>query len=446
VVGDAFAQYELICRGAQFSRIFESTREGIFILGADAAIRSSNPAFSRITGHAAADLAGLRLDFLLPTPAEPDAIAPLIDSATRDGNWNGELWLQRKSGEVFPTSMTLTTLRDGNARVTQYVGLCRDITERKQREMALLESEKRFRDFMEFAPIGMVIVALDGRLLKANQALCKILGFSREELESMNFESLAAPDDLAADLAMRRRLLEGEATVWQTEKRYLRKDGSSVWVQLTASLLRDTHGAPQCFDAQVEDISERRQHQDQIRQLAYFDALTGLPNRRLLQERLEQALADARRKGCMSAVIFLDLDHFKQVNDNHGHEIGDLLLKAAAQRLSACVRSGDTVARQGGDEFIIVLPDLKAAADAGPVAQKIVAALAAPYELTAAGLTIDVITTSVGLAVFPRDGVSAQDLMKHADAAMYAAKDGGRNGYRCYDATLADSEMRVPNV
>ncbi len=438
VVHDAFAHHDLVRQGALFSRIFANTSEGILIVGKDACILSVNPAFSATTGYPAAEIIGLRPDILYAERGGQTGIAEIVEAVARSGQWAGEIWSQRENGEVFPAAINISAIHDANGCVTQFVGLCTDITERKQREMALLESEKRFRDFMEFAPIGMAIVALDGSLVKGNQALCRILGYSREELEGLSFEQLTPADDLAADLAMRRKLLEGALALWQAEKRYLRKDGRLIWVQLTASVLRDTHGAAQCFDVQVEDISERRQHQEQIRQLAYFDALTGLANRRLLQDRLEQVLAKARRDETLAAVIFLDLDHFKQVNDNHGHEAGDELLKVAAQRLSHCVRRGDTVARQGGDEFIVVLAEISDIAGAERVAAKIVQALALPFELAAVNLTITTITTSVGIAVFPVHGTDVQELLKQADLAMYAAKEGGRNGYRLYDAALRE--------
>lgn len=441
VVRNAFSYHELLRQGAQFSRIFDNTSEGIFIIGTDACFESINPAFSNITGYQATDLLGMRHDILLAERPGQIKLSEIIEMVTHSGHWNGELWIQKKQGEVFPAAMNISVIRNTIGRVTQFVGLCTDITERKHREISLMESEKRFRDFMEFAPIGMVIVNLDGRLNKVNQALCQILGYGRNELEALSFEDLTPPEDLAADLAQQRMLLEGELPLWQVEKRYLRKDGSLVWVQLTAAVLRDTRGVAQCFDVQVEDISERRRHQDQIRQLAYYDALTGLPNRRLLQDRLEQALAQARRSERLVAVAFLDLDHFKQVNDVHGHEAGDELLKAAAQRLSRCVRQADTVARQGGDEFIIVLAEIAKVADAEHVAGKIVRALAEPFELPAVNLTVTTITTSLGVAVFPLHGANVQDLMKRADLAMYAVKEGGRNGYRIYDGSLSEQSL-----
>ena len=436
-IADAFVRYDLVQRGAQFARIFEHSGEGIFIIDRDGCIAQVNPAFSLITGYAAAEIAGLNFEILYAQGHEQVGFVEIAAYVQQGASWSSELWSRCKNGAVIPVGLTISAIRDGNGRVSQFVGLCVDITERKQREIALLESEKRFRDFMEFAPIGMVIVALDGRLLKVNQALCSILGYARDDLEVLSFEDLTHPDDLAADLALRRRLLEGELALWQAEKRYLRKDGSLVWVQLTASVLRDLHGAAQCFDVQIEDITERRRNQDQIRQLAYFDALTGLPNRRLLNDRLDQALAQSRRNERGVAVAFLDLDHFKQVNDIHGHDAGDELLKLAAQRLLSCVRSGDTVARQGGDEFILLLSGIDDVPAVARVADKIVKALAQPFPLTLRGLVIDTITTSLGIAMFPAHGMDGQVLMKRADLAMYAAKEGGRNGYRVFDSAMA---------
>lgn len=437
VVRDAFGRHAMAQQGQLYARIFENTAEGIFIVDADGCFESINPAFSRTSGHEPGEVLGLHHDILYAEPPGEAPLAGAIAQAERVDHWAGECWLRRKNGETFPAALKLSAIRDANGRLTHVVGLCTDITERRQREVALLESEKRFRDFMEFAPIGMVIVALDGHLVKVNQALCQILGYARAELEAMRFEDITPADDLAADLAQQRRLLDGEIPVWQAEKRYLRQDGSLVWVQLTASVLRDTHGVAQCFDVQVEDITERRRNQEKIRHLAYFDALTGLPNRRLLQDRLEQAVAQARRHDQMAAVMFLDLDHFKQVNDTLGHDAGDELLKAAALRLSGCVRRGDTVARQGGDEFIVVLSEISDSTGAEHVARKIVESLGLPFELAALNLVVDTITTSVGIAVFPLHGDNVQDLMKRADLAMYAAKEGGRNGYRLYDPAMA---------
>ncbi len=319
-------------------------------------------------------------------------------------------------------------LVDAQGDVVSLLGVTRDISERKQAEAALRESEKRFRDTLEYAPIGMSITALDGRILMANRALCRLLGYAKDTLETLSFRDFTHPDDLAKSTADMQRVLAGEIDSYQMEKRYLHRDGRTVWVQLTASLLRNTEGAPLNFIAQVEDISDRKRDQERIHQLAYYDSLTHLPNRRLLLDRFQHALSQARRFHRSLAVMFIDLDRFKAINDQLGHDIGDELLKVVATRLSACVREGDTVSRQGGDEFIVLLPEVTQPADAGVVAEKILVALAQPIEVGGHSLRI---TTSIGIAIRPDDGSEdARELMKKADMAMYAAKEAGRNQFR----------------
>jgi diguanylate cyclase (GGDEF)-like protein/PAS domain S-box-containing protein len=428
-VRDAFARHAEARRALLFSSIYRNAGEAIAIFDRHGTIEEVNPAFAALYGAPAEELAG-RPAAALAAGAEIDAEQRAILAALRRaGRWRGETWAPRRDGTSVPIALDLAALRDERGQITGHVALCTDISERKAREIALRESEKRFRDIMEFAPIGMVIVDLDGRLLKVNQSLCDILGYPREELEGMSFEQITHPDDLAQDLGSRRQLLAGRLPVIRAEKRYLHRDGHVVWVQLTAALLRDTHGVPQCFDAQVEDITERKRDRERIRQLAYYDALTGLPNRRLFKERLDQALLQALRQERTVAVMFLDLDHFKQINDTHGHDVGDALLKIIADRLAACVRGGDTVARQGGDEFVVVLAEISQPDDAARVAEKLAAGVAQPLAIGALTLAP---TASIGIALYPTHGRDATTLMRHADAALYAVKAAGRNGWRIH--------------
>ncbi|GAB2180588.1 hypothetical protein DLREEDagrD3_08110 [Denitratisoma sp. agr-D3] len=433
-VRDAFRQFDLIQQNAQFAKIYANTSEAIFIADDQGRIQAANPAYCAITGYQEAEAKGKPPLILSPDQEREDHFGIIIASFDGRATWTGEIWSRRKNGDVFPAWINVSVIRDAAGRISQFIGLFTDISERKQKEVALRESEKRFRDFMEFAPIGMAIVSLDGHLLKVNQALCTILGYPRPLLESLAFEDITHPDEIAVDIANRRRLMTGELAVLQQERRYLRQDGQLVWVQITASLLRDTLGVPQCFDVQVEDITERKQAQDQIRQLAYYDTLTNLPNRRLLLDRLNQALVQARRNQQMVGVIFLDLDRFKIINDTHGHEVGDELLKTVARLLGQCVRGMDTVSRQGGDEFIIVLSELTSIHGALRVAGKILKALCHPIPVNDLSLSI---SASLGIALYPQHGVEAQDLMRKADTAMYAAKEGGRNQYRIYDPALS---------
>jgi PAS domain S-box-containing protein len=208
-----------------------------------------------MTGHLAEDVIGLPADFLAAEGDRPAAYADNLAELHRDGHWRGESWVRRASGESFPVALNLSVLRDARGRATRYVALCSDISERKSREIALRESEKRFRDIMEFAPIGMVIVGLDGRLLKVNQALCDILGYARDELEGTSFELITHPEDLAQDLGAWRQLLDGQLPVLRGEKRYLHRDGRIVWVQRAAVLRRPGRG---CHRAQAGSRPDSR--------------------------------------------------------------------------------------------------------------------------------------------------------------------------------------------
>ncbi len=301
---------------------------------------------------------------------------------------------------------------------------------RRESERLLRVSEARFRNTLEHAPAGIGVAALDGRFIEVNQSLCKLLGYTREELLHLTFFEITHPDDRARTRDYAKKLLDGEIDSHQIEKLYLRKGGQPVWVQVTVSLLRDDAGAPLNFIGQIEDITERKRSQEEIRQLAYYDVLTGLPNRRLLLDRLNQALAQAQRHRRSLAVMFLDLDRFKDVNDTLGHDAGDELLKVVAERLELCVRGGDTVSRQGGDEFVIILSEIAQQQDAALVAEKILEVLSQSVTLHRHKLRI---TTSIGIAIYAVDSADdAMKLLKKADIAMYQAKEAGRNGFRFY--------------
>lgn len=309
---------------------------------------------------------------------------------------------------------------------------------RREAEELLRISEARFRSILEHAPIGVGVVALDGRFIEANHSFCALTGYTREELLSLTFGEITHPEDRERALSLARRLLNGEINLSQMEKTLLRKDGKTVWVQVTTSLLRDSDGAPLNFIAQIEDVSERRRNLEEIRSLAYYDVLTGLPNRRLLLDRLGQALAQAQRHQRALAVMFLDLDRFKEVNDSLGHDAGDELLKIVAQRLILCVRSGDTVSRQGGDEFVVILSEIAQQEDAQLVAEKILETLMEPAVVQGRRINI---TTSIGIAVHSVGSENdAMRLLKKADLAMYEAKRAGRNAFRFYTGIEADGE------
>lgn len=289
---------------------------------------------------------------------------------------------------------------------------------------------------------GMVVTDADGLILKVNHAFSKITGYSAEEAIGQKMNMLKSGRHEAVFYAeMWQKVLNDG--VWQGEIWNRIKTGEvrPHWLNITA--VRDQHGVVAQYVGTYTDIAERKQMEDQVRQLAFYDTLTNLPNRRLLNDRLSQIMATTKRTSCHGAVMFLDLDDFKPLNDTHGHEVGDLLLVEVANRLKHCVREVDTVGRFGGDEFVVILSELNSSRDASAtqaaiVADKISANLSEPYRLTLRhdGKTDTVIeyrcTASIGVALFIDHEVSQDDILKHADAAMYQAKGAGRNLIRFY--------------
>jgi len=221
------------------------------------------------------------------------------------------------------------------------------------------------------------------------------------------------------------RRIEG----YSLEKRFLRQDGSLLHASISTRCVRRPNGVVDYFVTVVQDITERKQAEEHILHLSRHDALTGLPNRMVLDDRLQQAVLRAVRDRSQVGVLLVDLDHFKRINDTLGHSIGDQLLREVATRLQVCVRECDTLSRQGGDEFAILLPDLVANDEATRIAQRVLGMVAEPYRLDEHELHI---SCSVGISLFPRDGRNAETLLKNADSALYRAKDMGRNSYQYY--------------
>jgi len=309
----------------------------------------------------------------------------------------------------------------------------------------LRRSEEKFRNIYEHAVEGIYQAAIDGTLLNANPAMARLLGYvSPAELlaEVRDIGRLYVHPDARAALVA--SLLEREA-VLGTEIEVYRKDLTSIWISISARVVRDEAGRPRYSEGFVTDITERKRAEEHIRYLAQHDALTGLPNRVLFQDRIALAIVQARRENRHVAVLFIDLDRFKHINDSLGHQYGDRLLQAAARRLQHCLREGDSVARLGGDEFVIGLPRIEGSNDAALVAQKVIEALARPLVID--GQTLHV-TGSIGISLYPTDGEDVEALMRTADTAMYSAKEKGRDNYQFFTSVLnaaVQSRMLIAN-
>jgi diguanylate cyclase (GGDEF)-like protein/PAS domain S-box-containing protein len=299
------------------------------------------------------------------------------------------------------------------------------VRERTRMLKEVQESEERYRKLVELSPDGIFIHS-GGKFDYINPAGVEILGgVSSEELVGRDVMDIVHPDFHQVFLD-RLTLLEkpGLDLPWMEEK-ILRLDGTAVDVELTA--LPFLYKGIPATQTIFRDITERKLAKQRLERMANFDALTGVPNRTLLFDRLHQRLYKAKRWGEMFALLFLDLDHFKKLNDTMGHYCGDIILKEVASRLVASLRESDTVARMGGDEFVVLLPKIAEARYAAQVAEKIIAALAKPIQLAEKECFV---STSIGISIYPNDGTDADLLLIMADTAMYSAKEQGRNCYQ----------------
>lgn len=298
-------------------------------------------------------------------------------------------------------------------------------------DAALQESEERFRQAFESAMNGMGLLSLQGDYLRVNQALSEMLGYSRTDMVGMSCHGITHPEDRLRNIENHHHLLSGELDSYQWEKRYMHKLGHSVWVLLSLAVVRDNKGQPHYLIAQINDITEQKRFEEQLINLADRDPLTDLYNRRRFQDELSRHLAHAIRYKTYSALLYLDLDNFKDINDTLGHHCGDELLISVARLLKSRLRGSDIVARLGGDEFAILLP-VANQAQAEVVAADILKELRR-HTVILAGKPIG-ITASIGITSLYADGTKVEEILANADRAMYQAKELGKNRYHVYTA------------
>ena len=378
-------------------------------------------------GYSVGELAGMTPLDLLPalTAAHFDAmVEPLFDGRQELVVFDSEQ--RRRDGTHYPVQMRWQLSRNESPPVL--LAIVEDLTERKHAEAVTARLGRMLdRSSNEI----YVFDAQTLRFIQVNEGACRNLGYSAEELRQLTAVDIK-PDytrDSFEETIAPLRGGDQDNLTFVTQHR--RKDGSLYPVEVQLQLSRSE--IPPVFVAMVQDISERKQSEERLSFMANFDSLTGLSNRVLLGEKLQQALLEAKRHQRRVAVLFLDLDRFKNVNDSLGHEAGDALLKVVADRLQATVRHGDTVARLGGDEFVVVLADVAHIDDIARVARKILQHLGEPLILQGREMNV---TSSIGIAVYPDEDQSAEALLKYADIAMYHAKESGRNNYQFYTAEL----------
>ena len=401
-----------------YRNLAEATFEGI-LLSADGLIYDCNDRAVAMTGYARAELLGRPIYDLFSAEFHQT----VRDNIARDYDQSYEIEGVKQDGSRYLLEVRGKTFRSEN-KVFRASAL-RDITELRERE----ELFRMLSAAVEHSPASIVITNAAGDIEYVNQAFCRLTGYTAEESLGKNPRILQAGDQPAEfyhDLW--ETVLRGED--WRGEFHNRRKDGSLFWEMASISAIKDRKGVIKHFVAVKDDITERKQLRDQLEQMAQFDMLTGLPNRRMVLDRLAQMVALSSRGNQRFALLFVDLDGFKRINDTHGHEAGDRVLKTVAARLSACIRISDIAGRMGGDEFIVILSVLTRYEDAGQVAEKVLEALRRPISLPSGAQ--DQIGSSIGISVFPEDAQDGDGLLATADDAMYEVKHSGKNAYRFY--------------
>jgi diguanylate cyclase (GGDEF)-like protein/PAS domain S-box-containing protein len=346
---------------------------------------------------------------------------------------------RRKDGSTFPAEVQVSRFEDGGEEYFQ--AIIRDLTEREDAERQLRESEQRFREVIEMTPSGYLVAGSDGRIRDVNPALCALAGRTREALVGRRLAELfdVFPwDSLTAAQA-------GPAEVHGVEAAIRHAEGHLRHVLFNGSVRRDADGRLDCITGLMTDITGRKQAESRLHELATHDTLTGLPNRALLHERLQHMLAGCA-PGSAVAVLFLDLDRFKEVNDSFGHEFGDVLLCEVAARLRKVLRPTDVIARLGGDEFVVAASCAHGRASAHRVAAKLLDVLTSPIRVGAQEV---IVGASIGISMYPEDAATRELLFQAADTAMYRAKAGGRNRYCFFEPDMtreARARMTLQNA
>ncbi len=428
VIEDIAARRAAEVHMRKLSGAIEQTADATVITDRNGIIEYVNPAHRVVTGYMPEEVIG-KTSSIFKSGQHDQAFYERLWTTILGGEVFRERFVNRhRDGSLYFEDKTITPIKNEQGQVTHFVATGRDITRRMQTAEALQKSEQRFRSVVENAPVSIHTIDRNGRILDMNAAGLRMLG-------AANLAQLHGQEVLAtvgeSDRARVREVLGETLSGKENRVEFTTVSGRIFDSRLIP--VRDDSGTIQYLLGVTEDITEYRQAEERLNYLAHYDLLTGFPNRILLQDRLNQAMFEAGRRERLVAILFLDLDRFKIINDTLGHDRGDALLKQVASRLSACVRSEDTISRLGGDEFTIVLGNLEHVDQAARVAQKIIDSFVPPFSIAGRELFI---SASIGITLYPFDDNDIDNLLRNADAAMYHAKDLGRNTFQFYTAEL----------
>jgi diguanylate cyclase (GGDEF)-like protein/PAS domain S-box-containing protein len=419
----------------KIQQLQQSLNNGYVSISPSGKIHDFNEALRQMLGYEEDELKRMSVLRLTPKKWRAEEVQIIRDQVlTRGYSDIYEKEYIRKDGSLLPIEQRSFVTRNDRGEPESIWALVSDISERKQYEEQLLLLASVFENAVE----GIVITDTEGTIQKVNPGFTTITGYSANEAVGKNPRILKSDHH---DPEFYRKMWSDlqEKGIWSGEIWNRRKGGEAYPEHLSISAIRDSQGTTSHYISIFYDLTEIKRGEKQLKHLAYHDALTGLPNRQLFIDRLENALSHARRDSTKLAVLFVDLDNFKNINDSLGHNIGDLFLQNIAKTLESCLREEDTVARLGGDEFIILLPGIKQALDGIEVVQRIFEAFAQPVSLKGKDLFT---SASIGISIFPGDGLDAESLIKNSDLAMYRAKALGKNTYQLFTKAMNDQVTR----
>ncbi|MES9835868.1 MAG: EAL domain-containing protein [Candidatus Thiodiazotropha sp.] len=417
----------------KLGRVLEQSPTSVMITNTKGDIEYVNPRFEKVSGYSAEEVLGENPRILKSGDKTREEYKAMWDALLAGREWRGIFHNKRKDGSIYWESASISPLRDERGQITHFIAVKEDVTTQKRAEDQLRMNATVFDTTSE----GIMVTDADNIIKTVNPAFTRITGYSAEEVVGQSPSILSSgrhEEEFYEELwnsVLHKRYWSGE--IWNR-----RKDGSVFPEWLSIAAIPDDDGIAKEYVAVFSDISKHKENEEQIRYQANYDALTGLPNRSLLSDRLEQAIGSAIREKWMLAILFIDLDQFKMVNDTFGHVMGDELLQLVAERIGDCVRESDTVARFGGDEFVILLQDVTEMDAVANIATKVIDSITKVFTLYERDIYIG---ASVGITIFPDDAMNADSLLRNADMAMYQAKERGRNNYQFFTASMQQQTL-----
>ncbi len=414
----------------KLTRALEQSQVSVVITNTTGCIEYVNPKFEEVSGYSAIESIGQNPRMLKSGNKSQQEYHEMWETILAGNVWRGTFYNVRKNGSGYWESASISPVRDERGETTHFIAVKEDITQRKLAEDQLRMNAAVFETTSE----GIMVTDANNRIKTVNPAFSRITGYLEHDALGMNPNMLSSGrHDRSFYCQMWNEIKENGH--WSGEVWNRRKDGSVFPEWLSIVVIKGESDTVKEYVSVFSDITKRKRDEEQIRRQAYYDALTGLPNRSLLVDRLAQGAIAARREDWLLALLFIDLDRFKEVNDSLGHVIGDELLQDVADRLKECVREVDTVSRFGGDEFVLLLQDLAEVNDAAVVADKVIAILSKPFFLAGREIYIG---ASIGITLYPTDADNTEAMLRNADMAMYRAKEAGRNRYQYFTQCMQE--------